>query len=66
LLYPGERSANKFRSYLTDDYIKDDNANNNLIDHQCKMGFVSVLDENGQLDQSIGNKVLELIGLNHN
>jgi hypothetical protein len=30
------------------------------------MGFVSVLDENGQLDQSIGNKVLELIGHNHN
>jgi 5-methylcytosine-specific restriction enzyme subunit McrC len=63
LLYPGEHSANKFRSYLTDDYIKDDNANNNLIDHQCKMGFVSVLDAAGDLDSNIGSKVLVLIGL---
>jgi 5-methylcytosine-specific restriction enzyme subunit McrC len=66
LLYPGEANENKFRSYLTDDYTKDDDANHDEIDHQCKMGFVSVLDENGQLDQFIGKKVLELIGLSNN
>jgi len=37
---------------LTDDGHKD-------IDHQCKLGFVSVLDESGtQLDSGIGEKVL--------
>jgi len=66
LLYPGEASANVFKSYNTDDYTKDDDSNHNEIDHQCKMGFVSVLDENGQLDQFIGKKVLELIGLINN
>jgi 5-methylcytosine-specific restriction enzyme subunit McrC len=66
LLYPGEANENIFKSYLTDDYTKDDDANHDVIDHQCKMGFVSVLDENGQLDRFIGKKVLELIGLSNN
>jgi 5-methylcytosine-specific restriction enzyme subunit McrC len=66
LLYPGDQSENKFKSYKTDDYTKDDASNHNKIDHQCKMGFVSVLDENEQLDKFIGKKVLELIGLSNN
>ncbi|AOW20753.1 McrC family protein [Urechidicola croceus] len=61
LLYPGEPSQNKFKSYETDDYSKDDQENHTPIDHQCKMGFVSVLDESGELDQKIGNIVLSLI-----
>jgi 5-methylcytosine-specific restriction enzyme subunit McrC len=66
LLYPGDQSENKFKSYETDDYTKDDDSNHTKIDHQCKMGFVSVLDENEQLDKFIGKKVLELIGLSNN
>ena len=32
------------------------------IDHLCKMGFVSVINqETGQLDDTIGTRVLELL-----
>ncbi|MFC5194808.1 McrC family protein [Bizionia hallyeonensis] len=62
LLYPGEDKENIFRSYKTDDYSKDHEDNHNLIDHQCKMGFVSVLDEsNDDLDLKIGEKILKLL-----
>ncbi len=61
LLYPGNFSENKFKSYLTDDYSNYSNNETLEIDHQCKMGFVSVLNEKGELDTDIGNKVLELM-----
>jgi hypothetical protein len=32
------------------------------VKHQCKMGFVSVLDDDGELDEGIGRKVLGLVG----
>lgn len=64
LLYPGEQSENKFRSYLTDDYSKDEDSNHNEIDHQCKMGFVSVLaSHKNELDPMIGQKILEILQL---
>ena len=68
LLYPGEANENKFKYFRTDDYLKHwDNKlelyNHNKIDHQCRMGLVSVLDETGNLDPLIGKKVLELLGL---
>jgi 5-methylcytosine-specific restriction enzyme subunit McrC len=59
-------NRNRFTSYLTNYYSKDDDANHNEINHQCKMGFVSVFDENGELDQFIGKKVLELIRFTNN
>ena len=31
------------------------------VKHQCKMGFVSVLDDDGELDGEIGEKVLGLV-----
>lgn len=62
LLYPGTNSENQFKSYLTDDYSKDHDDKHREIDHQCKMGFVSVL--NGkQLSDDIGIDVLKAIGL---
>ncbi|PWK18558.1 McrC family protein [Xanthomarina spongicola] len=62
LLYPGEENENKFKSYKTDDYSKDHEDIHNLIDHQCKMGFVSVLNENNDdLDSEIGEKILKLL-----
>jgi 5-methylcytosine-specific restriction enzyme subunit McrC len=64
LLYPGNYSENKFKTYLTDDYSKDKEENHNPIDHQCKMGFVSVLDENGELSNAIGYKILNLLEIN--
>ena len=31
------------------------------VKHQCKMGFVSVLDTDGELDESVVEKVLGLV-----
>ncbi|QRM90777.1 restriction endonuclease [Lacinutrix sp. WUR7] len=64
LLYPGDYAENKFKSYLTDDYSKHVSDETSEIDHQCKMGFVSVLDGDGSLDNSIGKSILQITGLN--
>jgi len=61
LLYPGEANENKFQSYLTDDYSKDTEDDPNPIDHECKMGFVSVLNEKNELDHTIGENILKLL-----
>ena len=61
LLYPGNLAENKFKSYLTDDYSKHLSDVTLEIDHQCKMGFVSVLNDIGELDNNIGSKILDLI-----
>ncbi|MCH4551371.1 McrC family protein [Aestuariibaculum lutulentum] len=64
LLYPGKLKDSDFKSYLTDDYSKDDLLNYIEVDHQCKMGFVSVLEEDSRdLDNQIGQKVLEMLRL---
>ena len=31
------------------------------VKHQCKMGFVSVLDADGELDESVVEKVIDLL-----
>ncbi|WP_282068231.1 McrC family protein [Olleya namhaensis] len=61
LLYPGDYAENKFKSYLTDDYSKHTSDETSEIDHQCKMGFVSVLDDNGELDSNIWKSILSLL-----
>ena len=61
LLYPGDYAENKFKSYLTDDYSKHENDEASYIDHQCKMGFVSVLDACGRLDEFIGAAIVDLL-----
>ncbi len=61
LLYPGEISENKFKSYKTDDYVIDFENNPSEIDHQCKMGFVSVIDVEGNLRNDIATDVLKLL-----
>jgi 5-methylcytosine-specific restriction enzyme subunit McrC len=60
LLYPGDAKGNRFKSYLTDDYGLDEEENYSQIKHQCKMGFVSIL-EGEELDENLGEKVLNLI-----
>lgn len=62
LLYPGDAKGNHFKSYLTDDYGLDEKENHSQIKHQCKMGFVSVL-EGEELDENLGEKVLSLLAL---
>ncbi|WP_231632516.1 McrC family protein [Mangrovimonas sp. TPBH4] len=62
LLYPGKMSDNKFKRYNTDDYSKDHEDNHMEMDHQCKMGFVSVLNsQNDGLDRNLGNIVLKIL-----
>jgi 5-methylcytosine-specific restriction enzyme subunit McrC len=61
LLYPGYPRENSFEKYLTDDYSIDTKDNHILIKHQCKMGFGSVLDENGELDPLIGENILKIL-----
>lgn len=60
LLYPGNNKK-KFKEFLTDDFhIPKDEVEQ--IKHQCRMGFVSVLDTNNLepvLDENIGYKILE-------
>ncbi len=61
LLYPGNPSDNAFQPYLTDDYFKYKDSILK-IDHQCKMGFASVLNEgNDDLDYNIGKKIFDLL-----
>jgi len=66
LLYPGNPLENEFQNYLTDDYSIDHKENKNRIKHECKMGFVSVLDKNNNLDPAIEEKVLRELELNSN
>ncbi|AXT49491.1 restriction endonuclease [Aquimarina sp. BL5] len=49
LLYPGNRKSEDFKQF--------ENEKDNPK-HQCKLGFVSVLDSNNKLDISIGEKII--------
>ncbi|HEA22941.1 hypothetical protein LCGC14_1378770 [marine sediment metagenome] len=61
LLYPGKKDTNNFREYNTDDYFKIESGIGR-INHLCKMGFVSVIEEGtNQLDESIGEKIIALL-----
>lgn len=62
LLYPGETRNNSFKSYLTDDYSVFEEKQHTKMEHQCKLGFVSVL-EGSELDKNLGLKILKQIGL---
>jgi len=54
LLYPGNKSNNDFVPYRNQEF--------DSTEHQCKLGFVNVLDGEGKLDQKIGEEVLRLVG----
>ena len=65
LLYPGESRNNMFRPFETQDFFMD-NDQTTAITHLCKSGFVSILDENNKLSDSIGRQVIELLEENFN
>ena len=60
LLYPGEKQNTQFRTFRTDDVIGIGEYSAS-IQHQCKLGYVNVLDSNNQLSQTIGRDVLDLL-----
>jgi 5-methylcytosine-specific restriction enzyme subunit McrC len=63
LLYPGDLASPGFKAFKTKDF-RDLEGTAIPIDHHCKMGYVSVLDNtNGGLDNEIGHKVLALLDL---
>ena len=53
LLYPGSKSSNDFVPYRNQEF--------DSTEHQCKLGFVNVLDSAGKLDKKIGKEVLRLL-----
>jgi len=55
LLYPGKTNNNKFEIF--------NNPNDSIV-HQCKTGFVSVLNSKGNLDENLGIKIINLLELN--
>ncbi|CAL2105666.1 5-methylcytosine-specific restriction enzyme subunit McrC [Tenacibaculum sp. 190524A02b] len=55
LLYPGQNRKNEFKKFETIDCI-----NGQEMKHQCKIGFVSVL-EGDSLSKKIGKQILELL-----
>lgn len=55
LLYPGDPIDSKFISYR--------NQEIDQRDHQCKVGFVSVLNQEKRLRREIGTETLALLGL---
>ena len=65
LLYPGESRNNSFKPFETEDFFRDKDKTT-AITHLCKSGFVSILDENNNLSDSIGNQVLDLLEENFN
>jgi 5-methylcytosine-specific restriction enzyme subunit McrC len=60
LLYPGNLTNNKFREFKTDDYNNTNNGPESIL-HKCKMGFVSVLDKDNNLNENVGEEVLKLL-----
>lgn len=63
LLYPGNPRENDFQIFRTNDYSLID-SEAKRIDHQCKMGFVSVINEANELNEDLGSKIIKLLDLN--
>jgi 5-methylcytosine-specific restriction enzyme subunit McrC len=61
LLYPGDYTENKFKKFETNDYSIHETHGASEIDHQCRMGFVSILDNYRELDVEVGDKILGMI-----
>lgn len=59
LLYPGNPTDSLFQEFLTDDYYLDNDDQPKEIKHQCKMGFVSVLNAKNELDGNIASNILK-------
>lgn len=61
LLYPGTHNENEFKTYNTDDYSKLNSTQIDSIDHMCKMAFLTVIDQFGNLDTVVGQKIVALL-----
>ena len=60
LLYPGTPKTTRFKPFETEDFFRT-NEETTSIQHLCKSGFVSILDEDNRLSKTIGKQVLNLL-----
>jgi 5-methylcytosine-specific restriction enzyme subunit McrC len=60
LLYPGASKKTSFKAFKTEDFFRDNDHTTSII-HMCKSGFVSVLDDDNKLSDTIGKQVLDLL-----
>ena len=60
LLYPGESKNTLFNEFKTEDFFRDNGQTTSII-HMCKSGFVSILDDDNKLSDTIGKQVLDLL-----
>ena len=60
LLYPGESENTSFNAFKTEDFFRDNDQTTSII-HMCKSGFVSILDDDNKLSDTIGKQVLDLL-----
>ena len=60
LLYPGESKNTSFNEFKTEDFFRDNDQTSSII-HMCKSGFVSILDDDNKLSDTIGKQVLDLL-----
>ena len=60
LLYPGESKNTSFNEFKTEDFFRDNDQTTSII-HMCKSGFVSILDNDNKLSDTIGKQVLDLL-----
>ena len=60
LLYPGESKNTSFNEFKTEDFFRDNDQTTSII-HMCKSGFVSILDDDNKLSDTIGKQVLDLL-----
>jgi len=61
LLYPGKERKSEYEDYNTDDYHLLDDNSLSKVNHQCRMEFVSVLNEKGYLSTNFGERILALL-----
>ncbi len=59
LLYPGDTRGNKFKEFKTEDFNVIDKTPEKVM-HQCKMGYISVLNEDNKLNDQVGKEVFML------
>ncbi|TXE13844.1 hypothetical protein FUA26_01830 [Seonamhaeicola algicola] len=53
--------AYKWKTYNTDDYSKLNSSQIDSIDHKCKMAFLTAIDQFGNLDTVVGQKIIALL-----
>ena len=65
LVYPGAPKKSNFKEFLTDDFYEVCDSEISDVRHKCKMDFISVLDENNNLRENIGEDIIASLGILH-